>query len=803
MTVVAGPTTVGLMSTLPRSLADDLRSRDDAALAALLRLRPDLVHPVPHDLTQLAVRATTAPAVARALDALDRWTLQVAEVLAALPDPTTRTAVAAALPGTAVDDVDAALVRLQQRALLWGNDDELHLVRAVREGFGAFPCGLAPAADTARAVGDPDDAQGVRRLLAEAPEQARELLDRLAWGPPRGTVADAERDVSPSTARTPVDWVLAHGLLEAVDPTTVELPREVALVLRDGRFLEQPEPAPPVIDVSARPAREASLVDRTAGQHAFQIVRLVADLLDAWAVAPPGELRSGGLGVRDLTAAARLLDVDEPTAALVVELARAAGLLASDDDVDPAWLPTPAYDTWGEREVAERWAVLASTWLTTTRVPALVGSRDERGSRHNALAPDLDRVAAPDLRRQVLDVVAELPPGVPASVDDVTTLLDHRRPRRASALRAMVVESTLREGELLGVLGLGALASPGRALLGAAGPDRGAPSDRSAPGTATTRRAAATEAAAAAVAPLLPEPVDHVLLQADLTAVAPGVLARPLARELALLADVESTGAATVYRFGESSVRRAFDAGRSAHEVHAFLAAHSSTPVPQPLTYLVDDVARRHGGVRVGMASAYVRCDDDASLTSLLADKRAASLRAFRLAPTVLAVQVPVDEALATLRAMGWTPMAESPDGAVVVRRPDERRTRLRRPPASTAVDAPAPDDRLLSAAVKAMRAGERPARPDDGDAAHADAVPVSAPADTLAALRAAVAEETSLWVGYTDPHGRTSERLLDPVSLDRGVLTAYDHRADEVRTFALHRITGTAPTEVGASGSR
>ena len=33
----------------------------------------------------------------------------------------------------------------------------------------------------------------------------------------------------------------------------------------------------PVIDVSARPAREALLVDRTAGQHAFQVVRLVAD----------------------------------------------------------------------------------------------------------------------------------------------------------------------------------------------------------------------------------------------------------------------------------------------------------------------------------------------------------------------------------------------------------------------------------------------------------------------------------------------------------------------------------------------
>ncbi|MEU8516335.1 helicase-associated domain-containing protein, partial [Kitasatospora sp. NPDC048722] len=32
------------------------------------------------------------------------------------------------------------------------------------------------------------------------------------------------------------------------------------------------------------------------------------------------------------------------------------------------------------------------------------------------------------------------------------------------------------------------------------------------------------------------------------------------------------------------------------------LEQHSRTPVPQPLTYLIDDVARRHGVLRVGAA---------------------------------------------------------------------------------------------------------------------------------------------------------------------------------------------------------
>ncbi|NEB79928.1 helicase-associated domain-containing protein, partial [Streptomyces sp. SID14478] len=143
------------------------------------------------------------------------------------------------------------------------------------------------------------------------------------------------------------------------------------------------------------------------------------------------------------------------------------------------------------------------------------------------------------------------------------------------------------------------------------------------------------------------------LLQADLTAVAPGPLERPLGEALAVLADVESKGGATVYRFTPGSVRRALDAGRTASDLHAFLARHARTPVPQPLAYLIDDVARRHGHLRIGAASAYVRCDDDALMSEILADKRAATLRLRRLAPTVLAAQVDPGTLLEGLRSMG------------------------------------------------------------------------------------------------------------------------------------------------------
>jgi len=67
-------------------------------------------------------------------------------------------------------------------------------------------------------------------------------------------------------------------------------------------------------------------------------------------------------------------------------------------------------------------------------------------------------------------------------------------------------------------------------------------------------------------------------------------------------------------------------------------------------------------------------------------------------------------------------------------------------------------------------------------------------PSSSLAALRSAVDAGQSVWIGYVDNHGTTSERIVDPVLVEGGWLTAHDHRSDETRTFAVHRITAVRP---------
>ncbi|MGW4201242.1 helicase-associated domain-containing protein [Streptomyces sp. NPDC004726] len=865
----------------PRTLAEALRARGDEELAALLRARPDLLTPVPGDLTQLATRAGTRASVVRALERLDRFSLQTAEALAVAPDPAPYDTLLALLAGDEGDPVVERVLpetveNLRTQALVWGGNDRLRLVRTARELLSPSPTrpsptGLGPTVTEATAGMSPGriqeivtaaglptthdpvsavaaltslftDRQRMGALLDGAPAEALAVLDRLVWGPPYGEVT--------AQSTPPVRWLRDRGLLLAASasPRTVVLPREAALHLRAGRAHRVPEPVPPEI-VPAANAGEGrpQVVDRTAAGQAFAALSTVEDLLQDWHEGGPAVLRAGGLSVRDLKRTAAALDCGEPMAAFWLELTYAAGLLASDGEADERYAPTPAYDEWLTLPPAERWAVLASAWLAATRTPGLVGTQDSKGRALSALGPDLDRPSAPEIRRRVLTLLAALPPGVSPDAESVLARLRWERPLRGAApdkgtdFRSRVALWTLSEAETLGVTGRGALSAHGRELLnepvrgaggtGAGTPGAGTPGPDSpaspsasatsaapaAPATSTSGTSAAPQAAAAAaLAPLLPTPLDHVLLQADLTAVAPGPLERPLAETLAVLADIESKGGATVYRFTPGSVRRALDAGRSASDLHAFLTAHSRTPVPQPLSYLIDDVARRHGHLRIGAASAYVRCDDDVMLDEIIADKRSQSLRLRRLAPTVLASPADPATLLNGLRAMGYAPAAESAEGDVMITRAHARRTPPRNPPAPHSDGPPVPDAVLLGAAVKAIRAGDlastvvrKPVAEGTAPASRSEAgagatsgsgsgsrngeLPRTTAAETLATVQAAAMTGSALWIGYVNAEGSASQRVIAPVRVEGGFVTAYDHTADEVRTYPLHRITGVA----------
>ena len=197
------------------------------------------------------------------------------------------------------------------------------------------------------------------------------------------------RDAAPGApADRPVPQLLAMGLLRRIDAETVILPRHVGQVLRG----EQPGPmqltAPdPVVSTTT-----TDDVDAAAAGAIIDLLRELDVLLESLGAAPVSELRSGGLGVREVKRLAKTTGIDEPRLGLILEVAAAAGLIASGmPDPEPAngdgpyWAPTVATDRFTAMSTAERWHLLASTWLDLPGRPGV--DRHPRSGRQTLWRP--------------------------------------------------------------------------------------------------------------------------------------------------------------------------------------------------------------------------------------------------------------------------------------------------------------------------------------------------------------------------------------------------------------------------------
>src|SRR5262249_21955658 len=135
----------------------------------------------------------------------------------------------------------------------------------------------------------------------------------------------------------------------------------------------------------------------------------------------------------------------------------------------PYWAPTAATERFGAMSPAERWHLVAGTWLDLPGRPALIGSRGPDAKPYGALTDSLYSTAAPLDRRLLLGVLAALPPGAGVDAASASAALIWRRPRWARRLQPRPVADLLAESHALGLVGRGGLSSPGRALLDEAG----------------------------------------------------------------------------------------------------------------------------------------------------------------------------------------------------------------------------------------------------------------------------------------------------------------------------------------------
>jgi len=652
-------------------------------------------------------------------------------------------------------DVVGALDDLMERALVWGEA----AVRVAADAGTALPwhpgqVTLEDASHSGEQIAD---------LIDGLNEAQLDVLDKLLEGSPMGRT----RDAAPGApADRPVPQLLAMGLLRRIDAETVILPRHVGQVLRG----EHPGPMQltspdPVVSTTT-----ADDVDASAAGAVIDLLRELDVVLQTLGAAPVSELRSGGLGIRDVKRLAKGTGIDEPRLGLILEVAAAAGLIASGmPDPQPAvgdapyWAPTVATERFTAMSAPERWHLLAGTWLDLPGRPALIGSRGPDAKTYGALTDLLYSTAAPLDRRLLLGMLCELPPGAGVDAATASAALIWRRPRWSRRLQPQPVADLLAESHALGLVGRGAISTPGRALLDEAGDP---------------------EKALQAMNRAMPAPIDHFLVQADLTVVVPGPLRRDLADDLATVATVESAGTAMVYRISEQSIRHALDIGKTRDWMHDLFGRHSKTPVPQGLTYLIDDVARRHGQLRIGMAASFVRCEDPTLLAQAVAVV-AEKLQLRALAPTVAVSPAPIAEVLVALRGAGFAPAAEDSSGSIVDVRPRGARvpTPQRRRPYRSA---PRPSSETLNAVVSVLR---------KITAAPFGNIRID-PAVTMSLLQRAARDQDTLVIGYLDAAGVATQRVVSPISVRGGQLVAFDSASGRLRDFAIHRITSVVSAD-------
>ncbi|OBJ48599.1 helicase-associated domain-containing protein [Mycobacterium sp. 1423905.2] len=740
-----------------------LADLSDERLIRLLELRPDLAQPPPGSIAALAARAQARQSVKAATDDLDFLRLAVIDALLVLQADAEPVPVAKLLAlladhapaGDLESGVLSALEDLKDRALAWGET----AVRVAADAATALPWhpGQVTLEDSARSGGE------IAALLDGLDDAQRDVLERLLEGSPMGRTRDAAPGAPPDR---PVPRLLATGLLRRIDADTVILPRHVGQVLRGERPGPMRLTAPDPVVTTTRPAD----ADAVAAGAVIDLLREVDVLLENLGTAPVAELRSGGLGVREVKRLAKATGIDEPRLGLILEISAAASLIASGipDPVPtygegPYWAPTATADRFTALPAAERWHTLAATWLDLPGRPALIGTRGPDGKPYGALSDSLFSTAAPLDRRLLLDMLAELPAGAGVDAASASEALLWRRPRWARRLQPGPVADLLSEGHAVGLIGRGAISTPARALLDS--------NDAAAAIDAMTRA--------------LPKPIDHFLVQADLTIVVPGPLERDLAEDLATVATVESAGTAMVYRVSEPSIRHALDIGKTRDWMHNFFRIHSKTPVPQGLTYLIDDVARRHGQLRIGMAASFVRCEDPALLAQAISAAEDLQLRA--LAPTVAVSPAPIAEVLAALRSAGLAPAAEDSTGAIVDVRTrgarvatPQRRTPYRPPPR--------PSSDTLNAVVAVLR---------KVTAAPFGNIRVD-PAVAMSLLQRAAKDRDTVLIGYLDAAGVATQRVVSPILIRGGQLTAFDSASSRLREFAIHRITSVVSADSG-----
>ncbi len=282
-------------------------------------------------------------------------------------------------------------------------------------------------------------------------------------------------------------------------------------------------------------------------------------------------------------------------------------------------------------------------------------------------------------------------------------------------------------------------------------------------------------AATARVSALLPSYIEKVMVQSDLTIVAPGPLRPEIESKLRRIATVESRSIASTYRLSAPLISRAMDHGLSATEIEGFLGDISSTGIPQPVAYLISDVGTKHASIRVRSEGrgTLITCSDAALAKRLHADF---ALKALGLTvETELSLSSPHDVSVVMRNLLGekYPAALENETGEIQPWEPAPAT-----PTGSTSVV------NAISALVERLNASAAPVNEGDDQW-------------LVRQIEVAIRNRTLVNVTVALPDGSSRDFLIDPRGLSNGRFRGLDRKSEVERTLPLASITAITPAEV------
>lgn len=651
------------------------------------------------------------------------------------------------------------------------------------------------------------------QVVEDLPPRQRRLLSTLANGGGVGHSASLHEGADPSK---PLPTLVRRGILDQLDDTTARLTGRVqqllhgTLIADPGGYFAAPHQAIAAPQVSDTPgdtgpgtgsgSTRSSRADDAGAAQAIQLIQDLGHLIEDLGRNPIVPLSSGGIGTREVNkVASRRDEPAETTLHLLTWLAHAN--LIGRGRATPTPAGQPARDYWAPTELAldfleaspaTAWAILLVGWAGSAYAPWLVDEPDVRPFEAGTASH-----AARGLRRTFPSLFADLGTfGSDAPTPQSAELqqeLWRVRPGEAWRTTHTAWDAVWEEAKEVGVL-----ASLRRDTV----PTRAMAALRDVLGGSTHQSANPVVDLADALAEILPAPVEQLIVQADHTIMAPGLLRPADQAMLAKFSDQESGGMASVWRMSKESVERALRAGLGAAEIEEFLEARAlggTENVPQALRYMLHDAERSLSQATAGVAQMYLSVTDPAALDRILALPDIDGLRLRRIAPTVAVSAAQLSFVTDRLEAMGVQLRLEGgrahADAPVLSRVATPTREELQSADADESVIAGAIEGfrRSHEHAVDLMSGSMKDVASVSADPAESQrdrARVVHSAEEMMAAISRAYSSGTIVRISYVNHEGKQTSDQVSIVMIRPSTIAVVSEISGESFTVQPHRLS-------------